>query len=109
MRFCATLSTGIIVYGKDRDRLDGSIDLPSAGIVSAMKGNPVMSRTRSIVVLVILILFGIILLQNAEETSLKLLFWNISMSRIIFFPLLFVSGLVVGFILGRVRRSRHRR
>lgn len=68
-----------------------------------------MSRPRLIVIAVILVLFAIILLQNAEDTSLKLLFWNITMSRIFFFPLLFLSGLVVGFILGRIRRARYRR
>lgn len=74
-----------------------------------MKGTPVMSRPKLIVIAVILVIFGIILLQNAEVTSLKLLFWDISMSRIFFFPFLFVSGLIVGFILGRIRRSRSRR
>ncbi|MDD5475726.1 MAG: hypothetical protein PHU03_04330 [Syntrophales bacterium] len=68
-----------------------------------------MSKPKLITILVILTIFGIILLQNAEDTSLKLLFWDISMSRIFFFPFLFCSGVVVGFIVANIFRSSSRR
>jgi len=43
----------------------------------------------------------IILLQNTQVVSLKFLFWEISMSRIIFFPALVLLGVIAGFIAGK--------
>ena len=43
----------------------------------------------------------ILLIQNAEVVSFRILFWKISMSRIIAFPMLVLVGAVVGYIVGR--------
>lgn len=43
----------------------------------------------------------IVLLQNTHVVSVKLLFWEISMSRIILFSLIVAAGFIVGFFVGR--------
>jgi len=58
-------------------------------------------RPKMIVALVLGTLFLIILLQNTQVASLRLLFWEISMSRIILFPLVLFIGFVIGFFVGR--------
>ncbi|MFC1515090.1 LapA family protein [Candidatus Omnitrophota bacterium] len=55
--------------------------------------------------LVLGILFLIILLQNTQVVSMRLLFWEISMSRIILFPLVLLVGFVIGFFVGRKPRD----
>ena len=46
----------------------------------------------------------ILLIQNSQVVSFNVLFWKISMSRIIAFPLLILFGGVIGYILGRYSR-----
>jgi len=46
----------------------------------------------------------ILLIQNSQVVSFNILFWKISMSRIIAFPLLILLGGVIGYILGRYSR-----
>jgi len=58
-------------------------------------------KLKVIVVLAFSILFFIILLQNIQVVSIRLLFWEISMSRIILFPLVLLLGFVIGFFIGR--------
>ncbi|RKY32982.1 MAG: DUF1049 domain-containing protein [Candidatus Omnitrophota bacterium] len=58
-------------------------------------------KPKVIVAIVLGALFFIILLQNIQVASLKLLFWEISMSRIILFPLLMLAGFIIGFFVGR--------
>ena len=48
-----------------------------------------------IMVLILLIIFPI--LQNTDVVTLKLFFWEISMSRIILFPLIFIVGFLTGW------------
>ena len=46
-------------------------------------------------------LLFIILLQNTQVVSMRLLFWEIGMSRIILFPLVMLIGFAIGFFVGR--------
>ena len=46
-------------------------------------------------------LFAVVLLQNTQVVSFKLLFWQVSMSRIILFPLLVIIGFVAGYMVGK--------
>jgi uncharacterized integral membrane protein len=43
----------------------------------------------------------ILLIQNAQVVSFNILFWKISMSRIIAFPLLVLMGAAIGYVVGR--------
>ena len=58
-------------------------------------------KAKTIIILVLVALFLIILFQNTQVVELRLLFWTISMSRIILFPLTLLLGFVIGFVLGR--------
>jgi uncharacterized integral membrane protein len=55
-------------------------------------------KPKTIFIIAILVLFGIIIIQNTEVTSFQLLFWNVEMSRVILFPIIFVAGLIIGFL-----------
>jgi len=58
-------------------------------------------KAKTIIILVLVALFLIILFQNTQVVELRLLFWTISMSRIILFPLTLLVGIIIGFVLGR--------
>jgi len=58
-------------------------------------------KPKTVIILILAGLFFIILLQNTQVVSLRLLFWSISMSRIILLPLLILIGFILGFFVGR--------
>jgi len=58
-------------------------------------------KPKTIVLLILCLLFIIILLQNTEVVSFQILFWKLTMSRIILLPLVLLAGLIAGFIIGR--------
>jgi uncharacterized integral membrane protein len=59
-------------------------------------------KPKTIVVLVLIGLFLIVLIQNAQVVTLRLLFWEIGMSQIIMLPLAAAIGFVLGFIVAKV-------
>ncbi len=58
-------------------------------------------KPKTVVILVVSTLFLIILFQNTEVVSLRLLFWKISMSGIILLPLIMVVGFIIGYFVSR--------
>jgi uncharacterized integral membrane protein len=69
-------------------------------------------QPKTIVVLVIIGFILIILVQNAQVVTLRLLFWKIDMSQIILLPLATVIGFILGFIIAKVfgnARSKEKR
>jgi len=65
-----------------------------------------MTKVKFIITAILAVLFGVLLMQNSEVVSLKMFFWEISMSRIIFFPLLLLLGFVVGFVFAKMTGSK---
>jgi len=63
-------------------------------------------KPRSVVILVLLMLFFIVIVQNTEVVSVRLLFWDFVMSRIILLALSLTVGVIVGFLLGRPGRKQ---
>lgn len=63
-------------------------------------------RPRSVVILVLLILFFVVIVQNTEVVTVRLLFWDFTMSRIILLAASLGIGVIVGFLLGRPWRKR---
>lgn len=61
-------------------------------------------RWRLIGVLALVLLFAIVILQNTQIVDIRVLFWQLSMSRII----LLLFSLVVGFVVGYYIKSRRR-
>ncbi len=51
-------------------------------------------------------LMAFVILQNTQVIKLQILFWQLSASRILFLALVFILGLVLGFVLGRRPRRR---
>lgn len=47
----------------------------------------------------------IVLLQNTQVVSVRLLFWKISMSRIILLPMVMLFGCICGFFIGKNKQS----
>lgn len=65
-------------------------------------------RIRSVVILVLLILFLIVTAQNTDAVKLRILFWDLQTSRIILLVFTLVLGIVVGVLLGRPWKRRRR-
>ncbi|NQV16924.1 MAG: DUF1049 domain-containing protein [Armatimonadetes bacterium] len=57
--------------------------------------------------ILVLILF-IIILQNTQVVELRLFFWKLSMSQIIYTLLIFLIGLIIGLISGKRGRRNFR-
>lgn len=58
---------------------------------------------KMIVVFVLIVLFVVITVQNTEVVSFTLLFWQITMSRIVWLLITFVVGVAAGYILSMIR------
>ena len=65
-------------------------------------------KAKTWTIIVLLFLCAVLLVQNMEVVSFKIFFWQISMSRIIAFPLLVLLGMVIGFTLGKLTGKAQR-
>lgn len=65
-------------------------------------------KAKTIIILIIAALFLIILLQNTQVVTLRLYFWQLTMSRIILLVVTLLIGFVVGFIVAKVTGSRRK-
>ena len=59
-------------------------------------------KAMTIVILVLVALFVIILVQNTQVVTLRLLFWKIGMSQIILVPLTMLVGFIIGYIVAKI-------
>lgn len=66
-------------------------------------------KAKTIVFLTLLSLSLVLLLQNAQVVSVKFFFWEISMSRVIMFPLLILLGFALGYVAGTAGKKRRGR
>ena len=58
-------------------------------------------KAKTIVILVLIGLFLIILIQNTQVVTLRLLFWKIGMSQIILVPVIMLIGFVIGYLVAK--------
>lgn len=67
-------------------------------------------KFKIIVVLVLIVLFGIILVQNTQVVTYRLFFWKASISQVILVPLAMFVGFIVGYVTAKLtgRRKRNR-
>ena len=63
-------------------------------------------KIKTIIILLLLLVFTIILFQNLEVVSIQLLFWNFEMPRVILFPLTLLLGVFIGFLLSSTRKKK---
>lgn len=64
-------------------------------------------KPKTIIFIILAIVFLIFLLQNTQIVTVQFLFWNFTMSRIILIALILLVGLILGFIIAEVRRRRY--
>jgi len=64
-------------------------------------------KAKVIVVLVLIGLFLVILIQNTQVVTLRLLFWKVGMSQIILVPLTMLIGFILGYIVAKVTSGNH--
>ena len=62
-------------------------------------------KPKTIVILVLVALFAIVLIQNTQVVTLRLLFWKVGMSQIILVPLTMVIGFILGYLVDKVTGS----
>ncbi len=63
-------------------------------------------KPKIIFALVLAALFVIMVAQNAAVVTYRFLFWTMSMSQIILFPLAALLGFLLGYIVGSLGRKR---
>ena len=56
-----------------------------------------MKHAKFIIALVLVVLVVILLFQNTQVVTLRIYFWEISMSQIILIPLVLVIGFLAGY------------
>ena len=64
-------------------------------------------KAQTIVVLVIIGLFLIVLIQNTQVVTLRLLFWKLEIAQIILVPLTMVIGFILGYLVAKVTSGSH--
>lgn len=60
-----------------------------------------MKHPKFIIAMVLVVLVVILLFQNTQVVTLKLYFWEISMSQIILIPLVLFIGFLAGYGIAR--------
>ena len=64
-------------------------------------------KIKTIIILLLLLVFTIILFQNLEVVSVQLLFWKFEMvPLIILSPLTLLLGVIIGFLLSSTRKKK---
>jgi putative membrane protein len=62
-------------------------------------------KIKKIVVIVLIVFIVILLIQNVQVITLRFLFWKISMSRIIFIPLVLIIGFILGYLFAKISKK----
>jgi uncharacterized integral membrane protein len=55
---------------------------------------------------ILVLFFLIILFQNTDVVTLRVLFWDVSMSQVILIPLVLTIGFVLGFVVAKLTSAR---
>jgi len=61
-----------------------------------------VKNAKTIILIVVLVLFLVILFQNMSAVTLKMLFWRIEAPQIILIPLTMLLGFVIGFAVAKL-------
>jgi len=63
-------------------------------------------KPKNIIILMVVLLFLIVILQNTQVVTLRLFFWEITMSRIILLALTSLIGFALGYVVGGISANR---
>ena len=55
-------------------------------------------KAKTIFIIAIILLIGLIIIQNTEVAGVQFLFWKVEMSTAILLPIIFIAGLIIGFL-----------
>jgi len=61
-------------------------------------------KAKMILALVLIALILIIVIQNISVVTLRFLLWNITMSRIVFIPMILIIGFILGYIAAKSKK-----
>ncbi len=64
-----------------------------------------MQNLKTILVVVLAVLSFVVLIQNTEVVTLRFLFWELSVSRIILIPFMMIIGFVLGYIVATLGKK----
>lgn len=65
-------------------------------------------NVKTLVVAVLVVLSLVILFQNTQTVTLKFLFWQVTVSRIILIPLFVGMGFMMGYVAAKVGKRKLR-
>jgi len=63
-------------------------------------------KKKLIVILVLVGLLVILIIQNIQNISLHIFFWNIMMPQVFLVLILFALGFVIGFLVAKMKKSK---
>lgn len=63
-------------------------------------------KSKLVIMLILLILTVVIVLQNTGPVNFKLLFWDFQASLIILLLLVFLIGVIIGFIIPKLFKKK---
>jgi len=66
-------------------------------------------KVKQIITILLIIAVIIVVIQNSAKVSLTILFWEIEMSKIIFYPLLFAAGFIVGLLTNADKKRQDKK
>jgi uncharacterized integral membrane protein len=66
-------------------------------------------KPKILIITIAILLLLVILVQNTQVVTLRLFFWEVSMSQIILISLTLLIGFVIGFIVTTVLSKRSRK
>lgn len=63
-------------------------------------------RLKTIFIIVITILLTIVIMQNADPVSFKVLFFETTTSKLLMMAVVAIIGFIIGYLVGRPKRTR---
>ena len=67
-----------------------------------------MKRIKTYAIVVLAVLFLIVLIQNSGAATVEFLIWEVTMSRVILFPLILLTGIGIGYLASLLHARRKR-
>ena len=64
-------------------------------------------KAKTIIYLVIVVLFLILLIQNTVDVHFKIYFWETGISRRIANPIILIIVYLLGYLIGRTRKKKN--
>jgi len=62
-------------------------------------------NAKTVLVIILLLFVLIVIFQNTQVVEFRILFWKLTMSRIIWLLLVLIAGFVAGYLTGRKQGS----